>query len=153
MKIKTLLRYRAKLVAIAATVVASVSATMAANYSDAVMADGPIAYWRFNDAPPTAVNSGSLAAAANGTYNGGAAPGAQAPRPPGFIGFESGNTALQLDGTDDFVTTVSGLLNSRPVVTMTGWLRRNVNQPDRTGLWGQNDIFEIGYINNNTLEV
>src|SRR5687768_16655084 len=79
----------------------------AAGYRDAVMADGPIAYWRFNnEAPPTAVNSGSLGAAANGTYTGDAVPGAQAPRPPGFVGFESDNTAAQFDGNGDYVGTL-----------------------------------------------
>ena len=94
--------------------VAPESSRAAAGYADAVMADGPIAYYRFSDAPPTAANSGSGGTALNGTYNGGAAPGAEAPRPPGFIGFEADNTAVELDGVDDFVTTISGLLNGRP---------------------------------------
>src|SRR5262249_23668358 len=54
----------------------------AAGYAGAVIADGPVAYWRFNDTPPTAVNAGSLGAAANGTYPGAATAGAEAPRPP-----------------------------------------------------------------------
>src|SRR5262245_14253320 len=74
----------------------------AGGYAAAVQADGPITYWRFNDTPPTAVNAGSLGAAVNGTYNGGATSGAQAPRPPAFVGFEANNTALQCDGIDDF---------------------------------------------------
>src|SRR5437899_4202772 len=126
---------------------------MPAGYPDAVNADGPIVYFRFSDVPPVASNSGSLGAAANGTYNGSAAPGAEAPRSPAFYGFESDNTALQLDGSSAFVGTISGLMNSRPVFTMSGWIRRGGDQPNRTGLWGQNDLVEFGYINNNTLEV
>jgi hypothetical protein len=122
-----------------------------AGYADAVLADGPIAYWRFNDATPVALNSGSLGAAGNGTYYGDATPGAQAPRPPSFVGFEADNTALQLDGSGDFVGTISGLMNGRHVFTISGWIRRNADQPNRTGLWGQNDLVELGYINNNTL--
>ncbi|HXI50851.1 MAG TPA: LamG domain-containing protein, partial [Candidatus Saccharimonadales bacterium] len=125
----------------------------AGGYADAVLADGPIAYWRFNDSPPTAVNSGSLGAAANGTYNGGATAGTEAPRPPAFVGFDDNNTALQCNGTDAFVSAVTGLMNSRPVFTVSGWMRRNADQPNRTGLWGQNDLLEFGYINNTTLEV
>src|SRR4051812_13720343 len=70
----------------------------AQSYSSAVIADGPVAYFRFSDTSATAVNSGSLGAAANGTYVNGATKGVEAPRPPQFIGFEADNTALQLDG-------------------------------------------------------
>src|SRR5256885_8657829 len=82
----------------------------AANYADAVLADGPIAYWRFNDAIPTAVNSGSLGAAAKGTYTGDAKPGAEAPAPPAFPGFEANNTAAQFDGAGDYVGSAVGLM-------------------------------------------
>ena len=44
-------------------------------------------------------------------------------------------------------------MNSRPIFTMAAWIRRNGDQPNRTGLFGQNDLVEFGYINNNTLEV
>ena len=129
------------------------AAHAAGGYADAVLADGPIAYYRFSDTVPTAVNSGSLGAAANGTYNGGAAPGSLAPLPPDFVGFEASNTAVQLDGIDDFVSSISGLLNGRPVFTISGWYRRAADQANRTGLFGQNDLMEVGYINNNTLEI
>jgi hypothetical protein len=39
-------------------------AAAAANYLDVVLADGPIAYYRFNDVPPVATNNGSLGVAA-----------------------------------------------------------------------------------------
>jgi len=129
------------------------SKSKAAAYPDAVNADGPIVYFRFSDVPPVATNSGSLGVAVNGTYNGAAAPGGEAPRSPDFFGFESDNTALQLDGSSAFVSTVSGLLNDHPVFTISGWIRRAADQLDRTGIWGQNDLVEFGYINNNTLEV
>ena len=128
----------------------------AGGYADAVMADGPIAYYRFNDGPPTAVNSGSLGAAANGAYNGAAASGTQAPAPPSFPGFEASNTALQCNGTDAYMSTTVGLFNPAYIptgaFTISGWLRRNGDQANRTGLWGQNDQVETGYIDNNTLE-
>jgi hypothetical protein len=124
----------------------------AGGYSATVLAENPIAYWRFNEGGPTANNAGSLGPSANGTYNGGATSGAEAPKPPAFPGFEAGNSALQLDGVDDFVGTVAGLMNSRPAWTITGWFRRGADQADRTGLWGQNDLLEIGYINNNTIQ-
>jgi hypothetical protein len=124
----------------------------AANYADVVLADGPIAYYRFNDVPPVATNIGSLGAAVNGTYLNGATAGAEAPRPPQFPGFESDNTALQLDGIDDFVRSAAMLLNNLSNVTMSGWIRRAGPQQARTGLWGQDNYIEFGYIANNTVQ-
>jgi hypothetical protein len=124
----------------------------AADYPSAVLADGPIAYWRFNDTPPVATNSGTLGVAANGTYTNGASVGAEAPRPPQFAGFEADNTALQLDGVDDFVASAMGLINNLTNVTISGWLRRGGQQQGRTGIWGQNDVIEFGYIDNNTVQ-
>src|SRR6266498_1179886 len=131
--------------------------TFSAGYPAAVLSDGPIAYYRFNDEvvyplAVTATNLGSLGASANGTYMGGAAPGTEAPQAPAFVGFESDNTALQLDGMAGFVTTLPGLLNGKPQFTISGWIRRAADQGNRTGLFGQNDLVEFGYIDNNTLE-
>src|SRR5437764_12813284 len=41
-----------------------------ADYKSAVLADGPLAYYRLNDAAPAdiATNNGSLGASGNGTY-------------------------------------------------------------------------------------
>src|SRR6266498_919228 len=131
--------------------------TFSAGYPAAVLSDGPIAYYRFNDEvvyplAVTATNLGSLGASANGTYMGGAAPGTEAPQAPAFVGFESDNTALQLDGMTGFVTTLPGLLNGKPQFTISGWIRRAADQGNRTGLFGQDDLVEFGYIDNNTLE-
>ncbi|HRI12512.1 MAG TPA: immunoglobulin domain-containing protein [Verrucomicrobiota bacterium] len=127
------------------------SAGLAA-YPLAVLADAPIANYRFNDVPPIANNSGTLGPSADGTYSGGATSGWEAPRPPDFLGFEADNTALQLDGAGDFVRTVNGLLNGKPRFTLTGWIRRATDQTGRAGLFGQNDLVEFGYLDNNTLQ-
>jgi hypothetical protein len=36
---------------------------------------------------------------------------------------------------------------------MAGWVRPTSNQTSRTGLWGQNDAVEFGFINNSTLQL
>src|ERR1051325_4735802 len=128
-----------------------------ADYPAAVLADGPIVYYRFSDAVTypdsvVATNLGNLGAAANGVYMGGAAPGAEAPRGPTFIGFEADNTALHLEGVAVFVSSISGLLNGKPQFTISGWVRRGADQLDRTGLFGQNDLLEFGFSDNSTLE-
>ena len=102
--------------------------------------------------PTTALNSGSLGAAADGHYLNGASSGSEAPRPPAYVGLEAGNSALQLDGVDDFVSTIPGLLSNQPEFTVMGWLRRGGVQANRTGLFGQNDLMEFGYIVDSTLQ-
>ncbi|HXJ74716.1 MAG TPA: LamG-like jellyroll fold domain-containing protein, partial [Candidatus Dormibacteraeota bacterium] len=141
------------LVCLGGTLLLGLNTATAATYADTVLAENPIVYFRFSDDATVAANAGSLGAAVDGTYNGGAAAGDQAPRPPDFTGFEADNRALQCDGVGGFVSTVSGLMNGRPVFSMTGWIRRETDQANRTGLWGQNDLVEFGYINNGTLEV
>ena len=46
----------------------STTAVVAAGYPDAVLADSPVAYWRFSDTLPVATNCGSLGPTVNGTY-------------------------------------------------------------------------------------
>src|SRR5687767_10143517 len=113
------------------------STAVAASYPDTVLADGPIAYFRFSDAGTTATNIGSLGSAANGTYLNGASSGAESPRPPQFPGFEEDNTALQLDGVDDFVRSARRMLNGMPNITVSGWIRRAGAQRPRSGVFGQ----------------
>ncbi len=70
------------------------NAARGTNYQDVVLADSPIGYWRMNESAPTAVNSGSLGAAANGSWLGvptNARPGA-------LIG--DANTAAGFNGLD-----------------------------------------------------
>jgi hypothetical protein len=126
---------------------------IAASYPDIILADGPIAYFRFSDVPPVATNIGSLGPVADGTYLNGATTGAEAPRPPQFPGFEADNTALQLDGVNDFVRSQQRMLNSLTNVTVSGWVRRAGTQRNRTGVFGQDNLVEFGYINNNTLQL
>ena len=125
------------------------------DYQQAVLADAPLGYWPLNEpvfVPPVALNAGSRGAELNGAYRGGATSLDQAPKAPDFIGFEEGNTALTLDGKDDYVSTLAGLLNPLSKFTISGWVRRAGDQATRSGIWGQNDIVEFGYINNSTIQ-
>ncbi|MBL9167790.1 MAG: hypothetical protein JNN07_08615 [Verrucomicrobiales bacterium] len=124
-------------------------------YSETVLADAPLGYWRLNEGaftPPVAANAGSLAAVGQGAYRGGAINSTEAPKEPAFIGFEPGNTSLGLDGINSYVSTVQGLLNGKRSYTVSGWIRRGADQLARTGLWGQNDLMEFGYIDNTTIQ-
>jgi hypothetical protein len=130
------------------------NAAPAQPYNQLVQASTPVGYWRLNEpagACNLAVNSG-VRAGASGIYSGDALPGAEAPRGPTFFGFEDTNTAVNLNGSNAYVASVSGLLNGLSQFSISGWLRREADQANRTGLWGQNDIVELGYIDNNTVQ-
>src|SRR5689334_16044703 len=76
-------------------------------YTNAVLADNPVAYYRMNE------SSGTLAvdsiAGQNGTYFGGVTLGIQGPRPSAFEGFEANNTAIHPDGSTGYMDTGSAI--------------------------------------------
>ena len=124
------------------------------SYSGQVIESQPLAYWRLGETSGTvAANSGTLGASANGTYQNGVTPGIAGPRPPQFNGFEADNTAAQFDGVNDYVGGPGGLLDNRSSFTMAGWIRPTGAQGSRTGLFGQNDDIEFGFINGTTIEL
>lgn len=80
---------------------ASASGAQASVYSDAVLSDAPVAYWRLGEASSAnpAANLGSLGAAANGTYTAGSTLGAAS-----LLRSDPGNTAYSVAGTNRMVT-------------------------------------------------
>ncbi len=101
--------------------------TNAAGYGTQVIGDGPIAYYRFLEpAEPTAVNLGSLGAAANGTIIYNAMPDQPGPVAPTYPGFTPPNTSVSFDGNSGYVRIPPLNLNSANV-SMTAWVNLNGN--------------------------
>jgi hypothetical protein len=110
------------------------------SYEAAVVGADPIAYWRLNEtAGSTAFD---YAGDNHGTYNNVI---------QGVGGIVPGDGAAEFNGTSSSVTTTP-VLNGLEDFTMTGWILRLANQNNRTGLFGQDNKVEFGYINNNTLQ-
>jgi hypothetical protein len=63
-------------------------------------------------------------------------------------GLDDGNWQV-LDGPAPEAT---GLLNDREAITLSGWVRFEIEQIPRTGWFGQNDAVEFGMINDGTLQ-
>lgn len=102
-----------------------------------------IGYWPFDD---QAEMTEDLSANGNtGTVNGGAV------FVEGSSG-EAGDFAIEFDGVDDSVTTGVPLLSSRDELTLSGWVKFDTDQANRTGLFGQNDAVEFGMINATSLQ-
>ncbi len=125
-----------------------------ASYAARVQAAEPALYWRLNEASGlTALNLGSWGDTGNGRYEGDPELGNAGPRPPAFADLEADNRAPYLDGIDDSVAGPTGLLNDRAGFTMAGWIRPATLEANRTGLWGQNDAVEFGFISSSTLQL
>ena len=121
-----------------------------ANYGATVLATAPVGYWRLDETSgSTAANLGSGAAA--GTHNG-TTVGIAGPRPPAFNGFEGNNNAVSFNGTSSYMAGPSQLLSGRGAFTVGGWINPQATPAARTGLFGQNDCVEFGFISATTLE-
>lgn len=96
----------------------------------------PLGFWSFDD--QGAATTADLSPNGNdGTVLGNAV------YVPGHTGLP-GDFAIDFDGIDDAVTTTMSLSNIGEF-TMAGWIRFPIDQTDRSGLFGQNDILEFGF--------
>ena len=123
-------------------------------FASKVLATGPVAYWRLNEASgPEAVNSGTAGVEDEGGYKGAIVLGKSGPRPPQFAAFETNNTAPLFDGTSACVNGPFELVNDLPAFTIAGWINPSAAQGNRTGLFGQNDTIELGFIAPGSIQV
>jgi len=107
-----------------------ISATAA--YPNVVVADGPVAYWRFNETVNPATGNAlayDYAGGFNGTYGTAAQNGfngVAGPQAPYFSGFEGTNYALEdFAGVDASWVTLPPLNLTTNTVTLTAWINPN----------------------------
>lgn len=120
------------------------------SYEATVVGAGPLAYWRLNETSGTTAfdNMGGY----DSTHSGGVTVGLPGPRPPALPGFESGNDAVQFDGTAGSSSSPGvSLLNNRTNFTLCGWINPSVLA--QGGLFGQNDVCEFRFLNATTIEL
>ena len=124
------------------------------SYATRVLQLAPAVYWRLDETNGTsALNLGSMGVVANGSYQGGIILGTEGPRPPQSAGFEADNRAPLFNGTDSFVGGPAGLLDHVGQFTLAGWIQPTGTQGSRTGLFGQNDTIEFGFIDSTDLQL
>ena len=126
------------------------------SYPEVILSDAPLGYWRLGEAVfgfDVAFNSGTAGNRIDGFYRGGAVNSSEAPNLSEFIGFETNNTSASFDGKASFVSIVPGLMNVGSAFSLTGWVRSEVPPAPLSGLWGQNDRFEFGFADPETLAV
>lgn len=106
---------------------------VANTYGSVVMQRNPGAYWSLNEtAGDTAFD---YAGGLNGTFPAPpiVTPGVVGPRPPTLEGFDSGNTAYQLDGTAGWVTCPALNWNTN-TVTFSAWVNLTGYDDDLSGV-------------------
>jgi len=92
-----------------------------------------IGHWRFNE------GSGNVAYDISGNGYDGTIEGA-----PNWVP-GVGGSALEFDGTDDYVGTAQSLLNNLSEFTLACWVNPVNYTASRIGLIGQNDCIEFGF--------
>ena len=96
-----------------------------------------IGWWKFDEGSGTAA-ADSSGKGNNATVYGGAT---------WIAGFRGGG--IDFDGVDDYVGTGKSLLNNAADFTMTGWVKARNATASRIGLFGQNDLIEMGFMSGN----
>jgi hypothetical protein len=91
--------------------------------------------------------SGTTVTDASGQGNTGTINGA-----PRWVPGVSG-TALEFNGTANYVSTGKSLLSNLPAFTLGCWLKGDLSSAGRSGLIGQNDCVEFGVVSGNTLQI
>ncbi len=107
----------------------------------------PLIWFQFEEASgASATNSGSLGTTAGGTIASGANYRRNGPRPSAFPNFSSANYAMRFNDVNEYLTTTNSVMNNLTGFTIAGWVYVSQLEDPRTGLFGQNDLAEIGFI-------
>ena len=123
-------------------------------FSQQVLALGPIGYWQFEETSGTvAANSGTAGSSLDGAYAGTPNRGFAGPDDTIHAGLTNTNSATDFDGNNDAVTTGESVLSDLGEFTMMGFIRPDSFADSRVGLFGQNDAIEFGFINPNVLQI
>ena len=113
---------------------------MALSLANSASAD-LIGHWTFDE------GGGNLAADSSGNGHDATVYG-----DPSWIAGKLGS-ALEFDGSDDYVGTGQSFLSDLGQFTIVCWLVGDPSGASRTGLIGQNDCIEYGFISGNTIQI
>jgi hypothetical protein len=124
-------------------------------YAQAIYTNNPLGYWRFNDPVGSSIYDYT---GGHQAYNANITLGVVGLRSPSYPGFSSVNTAGSFNGSSSAATTGYSLLNGLTNFTITGWFSPAGANPagsgaTRPGLFGQNDVVEIGFDDDNGVNV
>ncbi len=104
--------------------------------SEIAVLSGVIGHWRLDETNGTTAVDSSVNAN-HGTYVGNPTLGVNGAYPP------TSGTAVELNGSSQYVDTTRSLLSNLTEFTLTGWVRPD-QVANQTSFFGQNDVVEIG---------
>lgn len=104
--------------------------------SEIAALSGVVGRWRLDETGGTTALDSSVNAN-HGTYVGNPTLSANGAYPPAT------DTAVELNGNDEYVDTGQSLLNNRTEFTIAGWVRPD-QVANQTSFFGQNDVIEVG---------
>lgn len=144
-------------------------------YSDVILADGPVMFYRFEETSgQKTVNLGTAGVAADGLWMAGPGPDDSAPanvssgtgpRPGEFLGFAPDNRSAKftggvaVGGDELWVDAQQQLLQNLGAFSLEYWVKPKNRKTDptafgtRIGIVGQNDAIEYGFIDPNTIQI
>jgi Concanavalin A-like lectin/glucanases superfamily len=93
----------------------------------------PVAYWRFNESNGATV-AADFFGHDNGVIGSGVTSGVAGPCSPAFPGFETNNTAMQLNGATNSCLTMPSLYLDTNTVSIAGWINPEGIQSNWTGV-------------------
>ena len=128
---------------------AVVTLPVAGTYPAAVLSLNPMGYWRFSDGGGT---NGLDYIVGNNVFDSLGSPLQAGPRPPGFSGFESLNTAMYMNGTNRGYAGTSQMFNGLSEFTLMGWFNIDpsqypfsLNADGRASLFGEQWTAELAF--------
>ncbi len=131
--------YRAVVTGLCGTPATSASAVLSVTppppvpaYAQAVSNDNAIAYWRLNET--NGVTAYDFFGVNNGTIESGVIPGIKGPCNPPFVGFETNNTAMGLNGSNNSYLQMPTFNLNTNTVTISGWINPTGPQSDSAGI-------------------
>ena len=114
----------------------------------------PLIWFQMEETGGTyATNSGSLGAAASGTISSGVTSAQDGPRPSTYPNFPANNYCMGLSTSTTYISTTNQSLNNRTAFTLACWVNVETVSSSRTGLIGQNDTIELGFISSTTVQI
>jgi spore coat protein CotH len=124
-------------------------------YRNTIWDGSPPYYWTLDDSQGSgvAMNQGTLAGFGDATISAAVTQDQAGPRPANFAGFDAYNNGFYFNGTSAYLDAGSSLLNNRSAFAMAGWIYLTNLPAANSGLWGQNDVVEFGFVATNQLSL
>jgi hypothetical protein len=117
-------------------------------------ASSPLIWFKMEESSGTyATNSGTLGATARGTITSGIGYQKNGPRPSTYPLFSSSNYAMDFNDAREYISTTTSAMSDLRAFTLGIWVYVDAFRDSRTGLLGQNDAVELGFIDTRSVQL